>query len=244
MANDAGKRSGNGAEDGPDPLGLRPRVLYRDDAVIVLDKPAGIAVHKGPKGGIVLEDGFDALRFGQAQPPQLAHRLDKDTSGCLVLGRTGEAIAALGRLFAAKGRVEKHYWAVVQGGPTADEGTIDAPLRKRDAARGWWMVVDHANGQPSSTIWRVLGRGAGFAWLDMIPVTGRTHQLRIHAAHAGFPILGDPIYGQAARSGAHLHLHARGIAFTLGHQRVDVTAPVPDHMRAGLGLCGWRPEAG
>ncbi len=230
------------AAQGPDPLGLRPRVLYRDPAVIVLDKPAGIAVHKGPKGGLVLEDGFDALCFGAPALPQLAHRLDKETSGCLVLGRTAKSIAALGRLFAGRG-VEKAYWAVVEGGPEGEEGLIEAPLRKRDAQRGWWMVVDAEKGQPSSTRWRVLGRGGGFSWLEMTPITGRTHQLRIHSAHMGFPILGDSIYGRAPRVGARLHLHARHIAFTLDGRRVDVHAPVPLHMQAALSLTGWMPEA-
>lgn len=234
--------TGNGPAEEPDPLGLRERVLYRDPAAIVLDKPAGIAVHKGPKGGLVLEDGFGALRFGAPRLPQLAHRLDKETSGCLVLGRTPGAIAALGRLFAGRG-VEKAYWAVVEGGPAGEEGLIEAPLRKRDAQRGWWMVVDAQGGQPSATRWRVLGRGGGFSWLEMVPVTGRTHQLRIHSAHSGFPILGDAIYGRAPRTGARLHLHARHIAFTLEGQRVDVTAPVPLHMQAALSLTGWRPEA-
>lgn len=228
--------------DIPDPLGLRERVLYRDAATIVLDKPAGIAVHKGPKGGMVLEDGFDALRFDAPAAPQLAHRLDKETSGCLVLGRTAKSIAALGKLFAGRG-VEKAYWAVVEGGPDGESGVIEAPLRKRDAQRGWWMVVDHGGGQPSSTAWKVLGRGGGFTWLELEPITGRTHQLRIHSAHMGFPILGDAIYGRAPRTGARLHLHARRIAFTLDGRRVSVEAPVPLHMTAALSLTGWRPAA-
>src|SRR5256886_15508608 len=109
--------------------------------MLVTDKPAGLAVHRGLKGGESLEDYFDALRFGLPRPPALAHRLDRDTSGCLVLGRHRKALAALGRLFKS-GRVGKSYWAVVAGGPTQDEGRIDLPLGRKDATRGWWMKHD------------------------------------------------------------------------------------------------------
>jgi tRNA pseudouridine32 synthase/23S rRNA pseudouridine746 synthase len=226
-----------------DPFDLLPRVLYRDDDIIVLDKPTGIAVHKGPKGGPVLEDGFAALAFGRPDRPALAHRLDKDTSGCLVLGRHRAALAALGRLFAS-GAVTKTYWAVVRGGPPDDAGSIDAPLAKRDERRGWSMTVD-PRGQAAHTGWRVLGRGPGVAWLELTPATGRTHQLRVHTAHAGFPILGDPIYGRAPANGPRLHLHARAITLPPGGRRaaVTVTAPVPDHMRAALTVCGYRGDA-
>ncbi len=127
-----------------------------------------------------------------------------------------------------EGRVEKHYWAVVQGGPAADEGTIDArrcASAMRRAAGGWWSITPTASPPRRSG---VLGRGAGFAWLDMIPVTGRTHQLRIHAAHAGFPILGDPIYGQAARSGGP------PASPRTGH-RLHAGRPADRHHRPGAG---------
>ena len=132
------------------------RLLYRDGLMLVIDKPAGFAVHKGPKGGESLEDHFGALRFGLPRAPALAHRLDRDTSGCLVLGRHRKALAALGRLFKA-GRVGKCYWAVVEGGPAEDEGRIDLPLGRKDASRGWWMQHD-PHGQPAATTWKVLGR--------------------------------------------------------------------------------------
>jgi tRNA pseudouridine32 synthase/23S rRNA pseudouridine746 synthase len=222
-----------------DDLALVERVLYRDDDVIVLDKPAGIAVHKGPKGGPVLDEAFEALRFERQEDPGLAHRLDKDTAGCLVLGRHRRALAELGRQFAA-GRVGKTYWAVVRGGPAEDAGTIDAPLAKRDEHRGWFMKVAEG-GQPSLTRWRVLGRGPGVAWLELVPLTGRTHQLRAHTAHAGFPILGDPIYGRAPANGARLQLLARSVNLPPLGQRaaLAVTAPVPPHMGAALALCGY-----
>src|SRR5919106_3134901 len=111
------------------------RLLYRDGLMLVIDKPIGIAVHRGPKGGESLEDSFDALRFGLPRPPALAHRLDRDTTGCLVLGRHRKALESLGKLF-KQGKVGKTYWALVQGGPEESEGRIDMPLGKRDDSRG------------------------------------------------------------------------------------------------------------
>ena len=131
------------------------RLLYRDGLILVVDKPAGIAVHHGPKGGESLEDHFGALRFGLPRPPALAHRLDRDTSGCLVLGRHRKALAQLGKLFKS-GAIGKSYWAVVEGGPDGEEGQIELPLGRLDVARGWWMKHDPA-GQPAVTKWKVMG---------------------------------------------------------------------------------------
>ena len=125
------------------------RLLYRDGLMLVIDKPAGFAVHRGPKGGESLEDYFDVLRFGLPRMPSLAHRLDKYTSGCLVLGRHRKALALLGKLF-KQGKVGKIYWAVVHGAPDVNEGRIDIALSKRDEARGWWMKPD-PHGLPSAT---------------------------------------------------------------------------------------------
>jgi tRNA pseudouridine32 synthase / 23S rRNA pseudouridine746 synthase len=223
----------------PRPGGLIPeeRLLHRDDAVLVLDKPAGLPVHPGPHGGPSVEDWLPALAFGKRRLPQPAHRLDADTAGCLVLGRTKPALAALGALFAS-GRVEKTYWAVVRGAPPQAEGQVDAPLRKRSTAReGWRMVVDPA-GQPALTTWRVLGRAGGLSWLELRPRTGRTHQLRVHCAHLGCPILGDARYGGG--DGGAMHLLARAVALPL-EPPLAATAPPPGHMRAALAMCGWRP---
>jgi tRNA pseudouridine32 synthase / 23S rRNA pseudouridine746 synthase len=292
------------------------RLLYRDGLMLVLDKPAGFAVHKGPKGGESLEDYFGALRFGLPRAPALAHRLDRDTSGCLVLGRHRKALAELGRLFKS-GRIAKTYWALVEGGPAADEGRIDLPLGRKDATRGWWMKHD-PQGQPAVTTWKVLGRiaanteqqgaddgaassspppcgeglGVGVAvggrtscknddppphpsptrgegahrasgeaiasrqhsgsathhltWLALEPLTGRTHQLRVHCAAMGWPILGDSVYGTAPRAGGPvLHLHAREIVVPLYKNRapIKVIAPVPPHMQSALRACGWRDDS-
>ncbi|HEY5280413.1 MAG TPA: RNA pseudouridine synthase, partial [Pseudolabrys sp.] len=207
------------------------------------------------------EDYFDALRFGLPRTPSLAHRLDRDTTGCLVLGRHRKALALLGKLF-KQGKVGKTYWAVVEGSPPADEGTIDIALAKRDESRGWWMKAD-PHGLPSVTRWKVMGRffspppcGEGalgacdessprFTWLALEPLTGRTHQLRVHCAEMAFPIVGDTIYGTASRSGGStLHLLAREVVVPISKNKppVTVTAPVPAHMRELLTGCGWRGE--
>jgi len=230
------------------------RVLYRDGLMLVIDKPAGLPVHRGPKGGASLEDYFDALRYGLPKQPALAHRLDKDTSGCLVLGRHRKALAHLGLLF-KHGKVGKTYWAVVEGGPEADEGVIDLALGRLDDKRGWWMKPD-PKGLPSVTRWKVLGRskisppphagkGAEVTWLALEPVTGRTHQLRVHCAAMGWPIVGDNIYGRAPRFGGPiLHLHARQIVVPMSKNKepIRVTAPVPPHMCERLARCGWTQE--
>jgi RluA family pseudouridine synthase len=205
--------------------------------VLVLDKPAGLPVHRGPRGGPSVEDWLPALAFGKRRLPQPAHRLDADTAGCLVLGRTKPALAALGALFAS-GRVEKTYWAVVRGAPPQAEGEVAAPLLKRSTAReGWRMVVDAAAGQPAATEWRTLGEADGLSWLELRPRTGRTHQLRAHCAHLGCPILGDPRYGVGG-AGA-MHLMARAVALPL-EPPVSAEAPPPEHMRAALSACSWR----
>jgi tRNA pseudouridine32 synthase / 23S rRNA pseudouridine746 synthase len=225
------------------PDDMLARVLHRDGLMLIIDKPAGLPVHRGPKGGPSLEDYFDALRFGLPRPPALAHRLDKDTSGCLVLGRHRKALAHLGLLF-KHGKVGKTYWAVVEGGPDADEGTIELPLGRLDETRGWWMKPD-PHGLPSVTTWQVLGREGKTTWLALTPVTGRTHQLRVHCAASGWPIIGDNIYGTAPRfAGPPQLLHAREVVVPISKNKapVRVTAPVPDHMRNWLRACGWNGE--
>lgn len=230
---------------------LVARLLHRDGLMLIVDKPAGIPVHRGPrnsrdKSGTALEDYFDVLRFGLPRPPVLAHRLDRDTSGCLVLGRHRKATASLGLLF-KHNRISKTYWAAVEGSPETDDGTIDIPLGRLNAERGWWQKPD-PDGLPSTTRWKILGRSSGepkLTWLALEPVTGRTHQLRVHCAAMGWPIVGDAIYGTAPREGGPmLHLHARGISVPLSKNKppVQVAAPVPEHMQERLRQCGWMPE--
>jgi tRNA pseudouridine32 synthase/23S rRNA pseudouridine746 synthase/23S rRNA pseudouridine1911/1915/1917 synthase len=217
-------------------IGLTDRVLYRDGLVLVINKPAGIPVHGGPRGGPDLEAEFDALRFGLRRPPALAHRLDRDTSGCLVLGRHPKALRRLGALFAA-GDVEKIYWAVVTGAPAEREGVVDRPLKKEARRTGWRMEID-AGGQRAVTEYRVLGSAGGQSWLELRPKTGRTHQIRVHCAALGCPVVGDPTYGGPAGT---LQLHARAISIPLYPARpaIQVTAPVPPHMLAALARLGY-----
>src|SRR5262245_58633243 len=187
---------------------LADRVLYRDGLILVIDKPAGIAVQAGPGGGPNLEQQFDSLRFGLPHPPALAHRLDRDTSGCLVLGRHTKALRRLGALFAA-GRVEKVYWAIVDGRPSEPEGRIETGLKKLTRGAGWRMIIDPA-GQKAITDYRVRNAVGGRAWLELQPRTGRTHQLRVHCAALGCPVAGDAVYGDPATE-EPLHLYARSI---------------------------------
>lgn len=209
--------------------------------MLVIDKPAGLPVHAGPKGGPNLAAALDALRFGLPKPPALAHRLDRGTSGCLVLGRHRDATARLGRLF-AQNRIEKTYLAVLAGTLPEPEGRVDAALARRSPdPRSWWMKVS-PDGQPASTGWRVLGQADGLTVVALSPLTGRTHQLRVHMAHLGCPIVGDAIYGdeRARAADPHLHLHAWRVVVPLRHGKppVAVEAPPPEHMRALLAPAG------
>ena len=211
------------------------RVLHRDGLMLVIDKPAGLSVHRGPKGGPSLEDWFDSLRYGLPRRPALAHRLDRETSGCLVLGRHRKALAHLSLLFKHR-RVGKTYWAVVEGGPAEDEGTIDMPLGKLDPEFGWWMKPD-PHGQPAVTKWKVMGRAAdrGITWLALEPVTGRTHQLRVHCAAMGFPIFGDDIYGNEAsqRRARQIKFVPRPDAPGLQLHAREVVVPISQEQGAG-----------
>jgi tRNA pseudouridine32 synthase / 23S rRNA pseudouridine746 synthase len=223
------------------PEETRARLLYRDGLMLILDKPAGVAVHRGPKGGASLEDDFGALRFGLPRNPALAHRLDRDTAGCLILGRHHKALETLGLLF-KQGKIAKTYWAIVSDGPKGEDGAIDLPLGRLDDRRGWWMKVD-PKGQSALTLWRVKGRGqwrgAPIAWLELEPKTGRTHQLRVHCAAKGWPILGDSIYGALAE--LPLQLLARKVVVPLakGKPPIEVQAPAPLHMLETLAACGF-----
>lgn len=217
---------------------LPGRVLHRDANLVILDKPSGLAVHGGPRTVHHLEGMLDALCFGLAKPPRLAHRLDRDTAGCLVLARHDKALSRLGRLFGA-GKVEKAYWAVVEGWPDGEQGRIDLPLHKVTNKAGWRMEPA-AQGLPAATLWRLMGRADGLAWLELAPQSGRTHQIRVHCASGlGCPIVGDPVYGKAGER--PLHLLARSVVVPYWQDRapiVAVAAP-PAHMEPALRACGW-----
>lgn len=226
-----GRRAARRPTAPPLPAWLRARLLHLGPEVLVLDKPSGLPV--SARAGDSLERWLPALRLGKRRDPQPAHRLDTDTAGCLVLGRTAPMLSRVNTLFADR-QVEKIYWAVLRGAMRDDHGLMDAPLRKTSsAARGWRMEI-HPSGDPARTAWRVLGRAPGLAWVEFRPETGRTHQLRVHATQLGAPILGDALYGGGA---GRLHLLAREIALPLDPE-LRVTAPVPEHMRAAIAACG------
>ena len=212
-----------------------PRFLYRDRHVVVLDKPAGLAVHAGPRGGVSVEDWFPQLSR-RDDGPWLAHRLDADTAGCLAVALRKATLLTLQAAF-AEGRVDKVYWAAVRGNP-GEAGTVDAPLLKVSTAAGWRMTVARA-GQPAITDWRRLGGDGEVSWLELRPRTGRTHQVRAHCAALGTPVLGDPVYGPVGcECDGPLQLLARGLTLPLDPP-VVAEAPVPAHMQAVLSRCGW-----
>ncbi|HVI49674.1 MAG TPA: RNA pseudouridine synthase [Candidatus Sulfotelmatobacter sp.] len=221
---------------------LQALVLFRDSNLIVLNKPAGLAVHGGPKTPVHLEAMLDGLRFNLSHPPRLVHRLDRDTAGCLILARHDKAVGRMGRLFSA-GAVDKTYWAVVAGGPEADSGRVDLPLLKISSVRDGWRMVADARGQTAATGWRVLGRGGGLCWLECKPETGRTHQIRVHCASGlGGAIVGDPVYGKAGPM-LHLQSHAVSIPYWADRPAIQVSAPAPDHMKTALAVCGWNDDS-
>jgi RluA family pseudouridine synthase len=226
----------------PPPLtaeAIQARVLHRDGLILVIDKPAGLAVHAGPSKAPNLEECFDALRYGLPRPPALAHRLDADTSGVLVLGRHPKALSKLGRLFSSRD-TEKTYWAMVEGAPPAEEGVFDSPLLKVNTKSGWSVKVSD-KGQTAITRYRVLGHASGMTWLELKPETGRTHQIRVHCANAGCPVIADRLYGKVD-PGQQLHLHARAIVLPLSKNKppIRVEASPPQHMLKALEACGYR----
>lgn len=207
-------------------------ILVHTPHFVVLDKPAGLPVHAGPGGGPSVEDAFPGLSR-RKDGPWLAHRLDTGTAGCLVVALRKQPLLAAQAAFAA-GTVQKTYWAIVHGHPAAEAGEVADHLVKRTTPAGWRMAAAPA-GAVARTAWRVMGRAPGIAWLALHPRTGRTHQIRVHCAGLGHPILGDPVYG---RGDGPLHLLARAIALPLDPP-LSATAPPPPHMQDALRACGW-----
>jgi 23S rRNA pseudouridine955/2504/2580 synthase len=212
-------------------------ILYRDDDVMVLNKPAGLAVQGGTATEHHLDAMLDGLRFGAAERPRLVHRLDKDTSGVLVLARSVAAARFLTRAFRDK-ETRKIYWAAVVGLPKPRDGRIDKRLAKLPGPAGERVVEDEDDGKRAVTLYRTVAHAADkIAWVAMNPITGRTHQLRAHMAAIGTPILGDGKYGGAAAhpsgiaDARKLHLHARAIAVPHPNgSTLRVVAPLPPHM--------------
>ena len=243
------------------PEEIQGRILYRDALMLVINKPAGIAVHQSHPNAVnrdvYIEQYFPALQFGLPKPPMLAHRLDKDTSGCLVLGRHRKALDDLSRLF-REGLMEKTYWAVVAGRPVPVEGRIDLPLKRIGGLRGErTMPADRSDPEAARAVtdFRTLDHAAQkLAWLELQPVTGRTHQLRVHCVAIRAPILGDTKYHEPDQNNAFsaqveglstkLHLHAR--ALRLPHPAggyLVVEADLPPHMRETFETLGFHAPA-
>ena len=225
---------------------LAARVLHIDDEALALDKPAGVATQGGTGIGSHVDGALDGLRFGLDRRPKLVHRLDKDTSGVLLLARTDPAARWLARAFRDRA-AEKIYWAVVVGELRPATGTVDLPLARLPGKGGEKTAVDRANGRRALTDYAVVEQlGHRAAWVALRPRTGRTHQLRVHMAALGTPILGDGKYGgadaflEAEGLDRRPHLHARSIALDRpGGGRLSATAPLPPHMARCWAFLGF-----
>ncbi len=209
---------------------LHARLLHRDAAVLILNKPAGIAVHPTAHDKVALDQMFEHLRFGLPRAPALAHRLDRETSGCLVLGRHRQSLDRLGKLFASQ-QVEKTYLAVVNGVPKEREGIITQPIRKTGHGSKWRMEL-HPDGQEATTHYTLRASDGVVSVLVLSPKTGRTHQIRLHCLALGCPVVGDRFY--APESEYSLQLHARSIAIPYDAKKepIRAEAPLPQHMQA------------
>jgi tRNA pseudouridine32 synthase/23S rRNA pseudouridine746 synthase len=216
-------------------MSLSERILFIDGEAIVLDKPAGLPVDAPRRGGDSIASRLDELRCGFKRPPTPMHRLDTDTSGCLLFARSPKARVLLQQAFETR-QVEKYYLAVVAGELADGEGVIDVPLGKRSSAEAGWRMVHDPNGQEAVTRWRRIAVRDGSTLVEFRPVTGRTHQIRVHAREAfGRGIVGDRVYGVP---GGAMLLHAsRLVVPREGRAAIDVTAPLPEY------FAEWRSEA-
>ena len=229
---------------------VRSLVIYEDEHAFVLNKPPGLATQGGTKTTNHLDRLLDGLADEDSSRPKLVHRLDKDTSGALLVARSARAAAFFAKSFSGR-TARKTYWGLIIGVPSEDDGLIDAPLAKQPGTGGEKMHIDEESGQPAKTRWRAIDRaGNRAAWVELQPLTGRTHQLRAHMAALGFPIVGDGKYGGAESFltggiSRKLHLHARRLKIDKpGGGSIDVTAELPDHFAQSLDTLGFEVSAG
>ncbi|HEX9807394.1 MAG TPA: RluA family pseudouridine synthase [Alteraurantiacibacter sp.] len=224
-------------------------LIHRDDAALVLNKPPGLATQGGTKTNIHVDRLLDAYAGEDEPRPRLVHRLDKDTSGILLVARTPGSAAFFSKRFSGRS-ARKVYWALVVGLPEKSEGLIDAPLAKQPGTGGEKMHIDEEAGQAARTLFRVIDRaGNKAAWVELEPLTGRTHQLRVHMAAIGHPIVGDGKYGgqDAFLTGSisrKMHLHARRLIIEAPKGgKLDVSAELPEHFAASMAQLGFDEAA-
>lgn len=228
----------------------REMVIHRDPQALVLNKPPGLATQGGTKTVAHVDGLLDALHDEDQGRPKLVHRLDKDTSGALLIARTARAAAFFAKAFSGR-TAKKVYWALVVGVPSIEDGVIDLPLAKQPGTGGEKMHVDEAEGQAAKSRYRVIEQaGNRAAWVELQPYTGRTHQLRVHMAAIGHPIVGDGKYGGPAAFltggiSRKMHLHSRRIS--VDHPdggKIDVEAELPGHFAESLASLGFELRAG
>ncbi|MFI8665371.1 RluA family pseudouridine synthase [Qipengyuania sp. NPDC077410] len=202
-------------------------ILFEDGEALVIDKPAGLPIERPRRGGASLEDHFEQLKLGFQRPPMPVHRIDTDTSGCLLLARNPKALKRFAKAFEDR-LVEKRYLGVLAGVPSTSEGTIELSLSKISSAEKGWRMIAAKKGKPSITHWRVLAEIDGHALLEFRPETGRTHQIRVHCqACLGMSLLGDPVYGNG-KGAPRTMLHAAAIGVPRdGKPPIAATAPLP-----------------
>ncbi|MEI6487176.1 MAG: RluA family pseudouridine synthase [Sphingomonadales bacterium] len=224
---------------------MRALVIHRDAHAIVINKPPGLSTQGGTKQLTSVDALLDALQFDAASRPRLVHRLDKDTSGVLLLARTAKAAAFFAKEFAGR-EARKSYWALTVGVPKIAAGTIDAAIGKQPGTGGEKMHVDPEAGLKARTRYRVIDRAAGrAAWVEFLPLTGRTHQIRVHAAAIGHPLVGDGKYGgkESFLTGGisrKMHLHSRRLVIaTPDGGTLDIKAELPPHMAESFAMLGF-----
>ncbi|KHK92402.1 RluA family pseudouridine synthase [Novosphingobium malaysiense] len=206
---------------------MGPEILFEDAEALVIDKPGGLPIDRPRAGGPCLEDSMDDLKLGFQRAPVPAHRLDRDTSGCLLLARNPKALKRFAAAFEER-QVEKRYLGVVAGELKEEEGTIALSLSKVSTAKDGWRMIPARKGKPAVTHWRKLETRGGLTLVEFRPETGRTHQIRVHAASGlGAPLLGDPVYG-SGKGAPRTMLHAAGLTVPRGEKAPIVAAsPLP-----------------